>query len=40
MRYPARREEHHSFESFLCLGACKVYSEYSVFRMAALFTAW
>jgi hypothetical protein len=32
IRYAARREEHRSFETFLSLGACMVYSEYSVSR--------
>ncbi len=37
IRYPARREKHRSFESFLCLGACMVYSEYSVSRKVVCF---
>jgi len=37
IRYPARREEHRSFESFLYLGACMVYSEYSVSRKVVCF---
>lgn len=37
IRYPARRKEHRSFESFLYLGACMVYSEYSVSRKVVCF---
>jgi hypothetical protein len=37
IRYPARRGEHRSFESFLYLGACMVYSEYSVSRKVVCF---